>query len=126
MKNIREQQNIPKIHFKAKLFKINSWLLLRLPKSTSAKLPSRGLTMVKGTLNGFPFQTALEPDGAGSHWFRLNETLRKAAKIDEGDTVTLSIEPTKEWPEPEVPLDLKKIRSQLKKAVQLPSMPELS
>ncbi len=95
------------IHFNAKLFKIGSWTLLRLPKSASAMLPSRGLTMVEGTVNGFRFHAALEPDGKGSHWFRFNKTMREAAGAEAGDTVTLAIEPTKEWPEPEVPADLK-------------------
>ena len=95
------------ICFEAKLFTIGSWTLLRLPTSASAKLPSRGMTMVKGTINGFRFQVALEPDGKGSHWFKFDNTLRKAAGVDAGDTVTLEIEPTKEWPEPQVPEDLK-------------------
>ena len=95
------------IRFKAKLFKIGSWILLRLPKSASAKLPSRGMTMVEGTINGFRFQAALEPDGQGSHWFRVNKTMREAAGADTGDTVTLAIEPAREWPEPKVPADLK-------------------
>jgi hypothetical protein len=64
--------------------------------------------MVEGTINGFRFKTALEPDGKGSHWFRVDETLLKAAGADTGDTVMLAIEPTKEWPEPKVPADLKK------------------
>jgi hypothetical protein len=95
------------IHFEAKLFKIGSWTLLALPKSASVKLPSRGMTMVKGTINGFRFQAPLEPDGKGSHWFRVDETMREAAGADAGDTVTLAVEPVKEWPEPEVPADLK-------------------
>ena len=95
------------IQFNAKLFKIGSWTLLGLPKSASAKLPSRGMTVVSGTINGFPFQAALEPDGRGSHWFRLNDTMCEAARADVGDTVTLAITPAKEWPEPEVPADLK-------------------
>ncbi len=95
------------IRFQAKLFKIGSWTLLRLPKSASAKLPSRGMTMVEGTINGFPFQAALEPDGNGSHWFKVDEAMRSGARADAGDTVSLVIEPTKEWPEPNVPADLK-------------------
>ena len=95
------------ICFKAKMFKIGSWNLLRLPESTSAKLPSRGMTMVEGTINGFRFQAALEPDGKGSHWFRIDKTMREAAGAKAGDTVTLAIEPTKDWPEPKVPADLK-------------------
>ncbi|MGE5287604.1 MAG: YdeI/OmpD-associated family protein [Micromonosporaceae bacterium] len=95
------------IRSKAKLFKIGSWTLLRLPESASAKLPSRGMTMVEGTINGFHFQAALEPDGKGSHWFRVDKAMREAAGADAGDTVTLAIEPTREWPEPKVPADLK-------------------
>jgi hypothetical protein len=95
------------IRFEAKLFNIDSWTLLRLPKSASAKLPSRGMTMVEGTINGFRFQAALEPDGKGSHWFRVDKTMREAANAAAGDTVTLAIEPTKDWPDPEVPADVK-------------------
>jgi hypothetical protein len=103
---IKEQGTMSTIHFEAKLFTIGSWTLLRLPESASAKLPSRGMTMVEGTINGFRFQAALEPDGKGSHWFRVDKTMLEAAGADAGDTVTLAIEPTKEWPEPEVPADL--------------------
>ena len=95
------------IRFKAKMFKIGSWNLLRLPESASAKLPSRGMTMVEGTINGFRFQAALEPDGKGSHWFRIDKTMREAAGAKAGDTVTLAIEPARDWPEPKVPADLK-------------------
>lgn len=38
--------------FEAKLFKIKDWTILRLPEDASAKLPSRGMTMVSGTLSG--------------------------------------------------------------------------
>ena len=99
------------IRFEATLFNIGSWTILVLPKEASAKLPSRGMTMVEGTINGFRFQAALEPDGRGSHWFRTDKTMREAARADAGDTVTLEIEPTKEWLEPEVPADLKKALS---------------
>lgn len=95
------------IRFEANLFKIGSGTLLRLPKSASAKLPSRGITMVKGTINGSHFQAALEPDGKGSHWFRVDETMREAAGANAGDAVMLAIEPAREWPEPKVPEDLK-------------------
>ncbi len=64
--------------------------------------------MVAGTINGFRFQAALEPDGKGSHWFKVDKTMSKAIRADVGDTVTLAIEPVKEWSEPNVPADLKK------------------
>lgn len=62
--------------------------------------------MVTGTINGSRFQTALEPDGKGSHWFKVNGTVAEAHR-GAGETVTLAVEPTKEWPEPTVPKDLK-------------------
>lgn len=63
--------------------------------------------MVRGTINGFRFQSALEPDGKGSHWFRLDKAMLKTIGADVGDSVMLAIEPVKEWPEPNVPADLK-------------------
>jgi hypothetical protein len=63
--------------------------------------------MVKGTINGFPFQTALEPDGNSSHWLNVEKSMQKSAKVAAGHTATLAIESTKEWPEPAVPADLR-------------------
>lgn len=94
------------IRFDAELFGIGSWTLLRLPKSASEQLPSRGMTMVEGTINGFPLKAPLEPDGKGSHWFRVDETMREAARAYAGDTVMLEIEPAREWTEPQLPEDL--------------------
>ncbi len=96
------------IRFEAKLSQIGSVTILRLPKSASAKLPSRGMTMVEGTIDGFQFQAPLEPDGQGSHWFKVEKNISKAIKADAGDTVKLDVEPVKEWSEPDVPADLKK------------------
>jgi len=104
------------IRFEAKLFNIGSWTLLQLPKSASAKLPSRGMTMVAGSINDFRFQAALEPDGKGSHWLKVDKAMSKAIKADAGDSVTLAIEPVKEWSEPTVPADLKKALSATPKA----------
>jgi hypothetical protein len=96
------------ILFETTPLKIGEWTILRLPESASAKLPSRGMTLVEGTINGFRSKIVLEPDGKGSHWFRVDSGLREAAGIDAGDTVTMAVEPCKELPEPEVPADLNK------------------
>jgi hypothetical protein len=66
------------------------------------------MVMVKGTMNNRPFRAPLEPDGAGSHWFKVKESLLKSVGAAGGDTVALAIEATKEWPEPQVPTDLQK------------------
>jgi hypothetical protein len=95
------------IRFKARLFNIGSRTILRMPESASAKLPSRGMTLVEGTINTFPFQAVLDPDGKGSHWFRVDKTLLEAANANAGDIAMLAIEPSTHWPEPTVPGDLK-------------------
>ena len=95
------------IHFKTKLFTIGSWTILRLPEDSSVKLPSRSQTMVEGTMNRTHFQTPLEPDGKWSHWFKVDNTLLKAANAASGDVVTMVIKPIQEWPEPDVPKDIK-------------------
>lgn len=103
-----------KIRFSAKLqrpaasTKGSSWAFLVLPKNASAKLPSRGMTSVEGTLNGFPFRAALEPDGQRSHWLKVGRKMREAVGIDAGDIVTLEVAPAEEQPEPKVPSDLRK------------------
>jgi hypothetical protein len=97
---------MPSIRFKTKLLKINTWTLVVLPKEASVQLPSRGLAMVKGTINNLPFQTTLEPDGNGSHWFKPDKSLLMGMNAHVGDLVSLAIEPTKEWSDPEIPKDI--------------------
>ena len=107
MNTVRNQENIATIRFKTKLFKINSWTILLLPENESKKLPSRGMTMVQGTMNGYSFKTVLEPDGRGSHWFKIDEDMQKSTHVKPGDTVDMILQTTKDWIEPEVPHDMK-------------------
>ncbi|HRN96212.1 MAG TPA: YdeI/OmpD-associated family protein [Candidatus Levybacteria bacterium] len=113
------------IKFTTKLFKINSWTILLLPEEASAQLPSRGMTMVKGTLNGKPFKALLEPDGRymsnhkPSHWFSPDSKLLEDANVRVGDTIEVSLEPTKEWIEPEVPDDVQSALKSSPKAREL-------
>src|SRR6266508_3563901 len=97
-----------KICFETVPLKLGDWTILRLPESASAMLPSRGMALVEGTINSFYSKIVLEPDGKGSHWFRVDSGLWEATGINAGDTVTMAVEPSKEWPEPEVPADLHK------------------
>lgn len=99
---------MPTINFKTKLFTVGTWTILRLPKEASVKLPSRGQVMVKGTINDVSFQNPLEPDGNGGHWLSIDKNLRKAINASAGDTVSVAIEPTKEWTEPAIPADIQK------------------
>ena len=110
------------IRFKTKLLrpaatdKVGSWTFLVLPKNASAKLPSRGMTAIEGTINGFPFRATLEPDGQRSHWLKVNRKMCEAAVADAGDVVTLEIAPAAEELEPRVPADLRKALAAAPKA----------
>jgi hypothetical protein len=112
---IRSNVTKTSIRFKAKLFrpaqseKDDSWTFLTLPKNASAKLPSRGMTAIEGTINGVPFQAVLEPDGQKSHWLKVERKLREAADAEAGELVMLEIAPAAKEPEPEVPADLRKV-----------------
>jgi len=97
---------MPKIRFQAKLIAIGSQTILRLPDAASRKLPSRGMSMVEGTFNGHAFQAPLEPDGTGSHWFRISNSMLNAARAAVGDAVSVALKPLALWPEPKVPQDL--------------------
>jgi Bacteriocin-protection, YdeI or OmpD-Associated/Domain of unknown function (DUF1905) len=103
-----------KIRFKAKLLrpaeseKNSSWTFLVVPKNASARLPSRGMIAIEGTINDFPFQASLEPDKQKSHWLKVDRKLGKSAGAEAGDIVTLEIAPAGKETEPEVPTDLKK------------------
>ena len=110
------------IRFRAKLFqpaanaKVSSWTFLIIPRNASAKLPSRGMTSVEGTINGFSFRATLKPDGQGSHWLKVSRKMSEAAGANAGDTVTLEILPVREEPEPKVSTDLRKALATATKA----------
>ncbi len=102
------------IKFKARLLlpataaKRSSWTFLVLPKSASAKLATRGVTAVEGTINGQAFKAILEPDGERSHWLKVSRKLRETAGARAGDVVTFAISAARKQPEARVPPDLHK------------------
>ena len=101
------------IRFKAKLSRPATpasakWTFLVLPRAASAKLPTRAMTTVEGTLGGAAFKATLEPDGNGSHWLKVPKALREAAGASAGDTVELAIAPAERQMESSVPADLRK------------------
>ena len=85
-----------------------TWTFLILPREASARLRSRGMVTVEGTLHGVPFKATLEPDGQRSHWLRVDGKLSKAAGVVAGDLVTVEFAPVQQEPEPTVPADLQK------------------
>lgn len=98
-----------KIRFQAPLFRPaegGPWMFLRLPQDASDQLPTRSMFSVEGTLNGFAFQTTLQPDGEGGHWLKVEPELSDKAGVKPGDLLDLEIVPAAVEPEPEVPEDL--------------------
>lgn len=111
-------KTVQTIHFVAPLVTIKGWTIARIPESESVKLPSRGQISVRGTINRYNFQTVLEPDGYWSHWFRLDDARQKKYDVKAGDTIKVELTPTKEWPEPTLPVDVKKALKTAPKKVQ--------
>jgi hypothetical protein len=97
------------ITFEAKLCRPaegGDWAFLRLPQEASGPLPSRGQVSVDGVMNGFAFQTTLQPDGEGGHWLKMDAGLREGVNVQVGDVVRVEIAPVTVEPEPIVPEDL--------------------
>ena len=97
---------MPTIRCDATLYEIDGWTILRLPEEASERLPSRGQVAVRGIINGHEFETVVEPDGCRGHWMRIDPQLQRASRVRAGDTATLELVPTKDWPEPNLPQDL--------------------
>ena len=106
------------ITFETELYTQSKWTLIRLPEEASKQLPSRGQVMVKGTINDHTFEKVLEPDGDWGHWCKIDEALQKELGVKVGDTVSIQIEPSKEWPEPQIPGDFSEALSNAPMKVQ--------
>src|SRR6476660_4452075 len=80
-----------RIRFSTKLLrpknagKAVTWTFLKLPNDASARLPSRSMVSVDGTMNGSAFQATLEPDGQGGHWLKVEKKLSEAAGAEAAD-----------------------------------------
>ncbi|RGE22072.1 YdeI/OmpD-associated family protein [Leucobacter sp. wl10] len=100
------------IAFEGRPERIGDRIILRFPAEASAALPSRGQVAVAAVMNGHAFETVIEPDGMRGHWLSVDGGLLQALAggsgeaLGDGDTVTIEVEPVKQWPEPELPSDL--------------------
>lgn len=85
------------IQFTAPVQLIGDRAIVRLPAEASALLPSRGQVAATGTIDHQPFATVIEPDGRRGHWIDVGQ--------GRSDAVAVELEPTKTWPEPQLPAD---------------------
>lgn len=85
------------IRFHAPVIHFGDRAIVKVPAEISAALSSRGQVSAVGTINERPFETVIEPDGRKGHWINV-------PAIQDPDVV-IELEPTKKWPEPQVPED---------------------
>ncbi|MCD1284724.1 MULTISPECIES: YdeI/OmpD-associated family protein [unclassified Brevibacterium] len=86
---------------------LNERAILRLTAEASTQLPSRGQVAVTGAAAGQEFTTVVEPDGMRGHWISVDDDLWSKMQVSPGDTVQVEVTPTKDWPEVDVPDDLR-------------------
>lgn len=89
------------IRFEAAPERVAGVAIVRLPAEASGQLPSRGQVAVDAVVNGEPRQLVVEPDGRRGHWLRLEPRDATAERVE------VEIAPAADWPEPEVPDDLR-------------------
>lgn len=66
-------------------------LVVHIPPEQSRLLPSRGMTLVEGTLDEVYVLLVLEPDGQGGHWPAFSRTIVHTIKPQVGDDLRLPV-----------------------------------
>ena len=95
-----------------------AWCFVAIPFDVAEVWGTRGRVRVKGTINGFPFRTNIQPM-EGRHLLTFNKQLQTGAKAKPGDTVAVVMErDTGEWTI-EPPAELAKAFRQSKEAKTL-------
>jgi hypothetical protein len=72
---------------------IPPWVIARLPFDPKKAWPEWSSRRVRGTLNGFEFQTSLLSTKGKGYWFVVYKKMLKAAGAKPGDKVEVRIEP---------------------------------
>jgi hypothetical protein len=84
-----------KQEFDAKLVPMgenNAWTGLIVPFSVQEVFGTKARVSIKGTINGFPIQSSLFPNGNGTHCLMVNKTMQQGAKVTTGDKVRVLLE----------------------------------
>ena len=69
-----------------------NWTIVRVPLDAAKVFGKRGQIKVEGTINGFPFRTALFPTGDGGHILLVNKRMQKGGHVAAGQSAQFEIE----------------------------------
>ena len=95
-----------------------AWCFIAVPFDVSEVWATRGRVAVKGTINGFPFRTNIQPM-EGRHLLTFNKQLQAGAGAKAGDTVSVVMERATEALVVEAPAELAKAFRKNKEARKL-------
>jgi hypothetical protein len=85
---------------------VGTWTYLNIPMDLSETFGSKGQVKVKGTINGYPFQSTALPMGDGTHYLVVGKSIRDQIQAAKGDTVKVMLELDSEERQVVVPDDL--------------------
>lgn len=105
--------------FKAKLEKMGSWVVVKVPFDVKKTYGSAGYVRVKVTIEHLSLKTSLMPMGEGVHCFPVKADMRKEMGKNSGDTVNVVLEKDPEERIIEMPVELKGALKASKEAKKL-------
>lgn len=82
------------IVFKARIERMpgkGGWSFVEFPHDVEALYGTRAAVRVLGTFHGLPMDRALMPSKSGYHLLIVSGEMRRKAKVDEGDEVTVEL-----------------------------------
>lgn len=89
-----------------------AWSSLQIPFDVEKVWKTRARLSVKGTMNGFAFQTSIFPSGRGTHHMMVNKQMQVGSGAAPGDTVSIVLEPDLSRRRPAAPADLRRALSE--------------
>lgn len=84
------------VKFEGTLFLPNpakSFTFVMLSPEAGAQFPDKGMSPLKGTINGTPFEASVHPLKDGGRRIYISKALREATGLKLGDTAIFEVEP---------------------------------